>query len=293
MSTLGDLVRTRTDLTARDLDHLQRLVAEWQLVADLSFSDLVLWVRTRERSWMPVAHLRPTTASTVYADDVVGLERAASPRLDRVWREGRVERTERTVPLHVRQETVPVRRADTLVALLSRDSNLGPARGPSPLELTYLTSASELLQMVSEGTFPVPGSDPDPEHSPRVGDGQLFKVVNQLLCGVHIAVAGEALALADSMGLDPAQCLEVLSTGAATSFMFEDRGPRMLQGEQAEVRSALDIFVKDMGLVTDAARAVAQPVPLASAAEQLYVRGRREGHGRHDDSSVFDILRSR
>jgi 3-hydroxyisobutyrate dehydrogenase len=128
---------------------------------------------------------------------------------------------------------------------------------------------------------------------PRVGDGQRFKVVNQLLCGVHIAVAGEALALADSMGLDPAQCLEVLSTGAATSFMFEDRGPRMLQGEQAEVRSALDIFVKDMGLVTDAARAVAQPVPLASAAEQLYVRGRREGHGRRDDSSVFDILRSR
>ena len=132
-----------------------------------------------------------------------------------------------------------------------------------------------------------------PVVGPRVGDGQRFKVVNQLLCGVHIAVAGEALALADSMGLDPAQCLEVLSTGAATSFMFEDRGPRMLQGEQAEVRSALDIFVKDMGLVTDAARAVAQPVPLASAAEQLYLRGRREGHGRHDDSSIYDVLRSR
>ncbi|MFF0903576.1 UNVERIFIED_CONTAM: NAD(P)-dependent oxidoreductase [Kocuria sp. CPCC 205316] len=135
------------------------------------------------------------------------------------------------------------------------------------------------------GNAPVVGS--------RVGDGQRFKVVNQLLCGVHIAVAGEALALADSMGLDPAQCLEVLSTGAATSFMFEDRGPRMLQGDQAAVRSALDIFVKDMGLVTDAARAVEQPVPLASAAEQLYVRGRREGHGRHDDSVVFDVLRSR
>ncbi|MEX5237291.1 NAD(P)-dependent oxidoreductase [Kocuria arenosa] len=132
-----------------------------------------------------------------------------------------------------------------------------------------------------------------PVVGPRVGDGQRFKVVNQLLCGVHIAVAGEALALADSMGLDPAQCLEVLSTGAATSNMFEDRGPRMLQGDQAEVRSALDIFVKDMGLVTDAARAVEQPVPLASAAEQLYVRGRREGHGRHDDSVVFDVLRAR
>lgn len=125
-----------------------------------------------------------------------------------------------------------------------------------------------------------------------VGDGQRFKVVNQLLCGVHIAVAGEALALAESMGLDPAQCVEVLQGGAAASFMLGDRGPRMVEGEDAPVRSALDIFVKDMGLVTDAARAVQQPVPLAAAAEQIYVRGRREGLGRRDDSSVYDLLRS-
>jgi 3-hydroxyisobutyrate dehydrogenase-like beta-hydroxyacid dehydrogenase len=166
---------------------------------------------------------------------------------------------------------------------------------------TARAATGDLLVMVSGAEADVAAVRPlldamaanAPVVGPRVGDGQRFKVVNQLLCGVHIAVAGEALALADSMGLDPAQCLEVLSTGAATSFMFEDRGPRMLQGEEAEVRSALDIFVKDMGLVTDAARAVEQPVPLASAAEQLYVRGRREGHGRHDDSVVFDILRSR
>jgi len=166
---------------------------------------------------------------------------------------------------------------------------------------TARAATGELLVMVSGADDDVAAVRPlleamagnAPVVGPRVGDGQRFKVVNQLLCGVHIAVAGEALALADSMGLDPAQCLEVLSTGAATSFMFEDRGPRMLQGEEAEVRSALDIFVKDMGLVTDAARAVAQPVPLASAAEQLYVRGRREGHGRRDDSVVFDVLRSR
>jgi len=166
---------------------------------------------------------------------------------------------------------------------------------------TARAATGDLLVMVSGADADVAAARPlldamaanAPVVGARVGDGQRFKVVNQLLCGVHIAVAGEALALADSMGLDPAQCLEVLSTGAATSFMFEDRGPRMLQGEEAEVRSALDIFVKDMGLVTDAARAVAQPVPLASAAEQLYVRGRREGHGRHDDSSVFDILRAR
>ena len=176
MSTLADLVRTRTDLTSRDLDHLHRLVAEWQLVADLSFSDLVLWVRTREHTWLPVAHLRPTTAATVYADDVVGVERPTSSRLDRAWRDGRVLRDlppERVGRLQVRQITVPVHQGGAAVAVLSCDSNLGTARVPSPLELTYLSSAGELLQMVAEGTFPFPGSEPDPEHSPRVGDGLL------------------------------------------------------------------------------------------------------------------------
>ncbi len=134
-------------------------------------------------------------------------------------------------------------------------------------------------------TYPVVGS--------RVGDGQRFKVVNQLLCGVHIAAAGEALALAESMGLDVAQCHEVLNAGAAQSFMFNDRGARMVEGNFDEVKSALNIFVKDMGLVTDAARAVEQPVPLASAAEQVYLRGRREGLGRKDDSVVFEMLKKR
>lgn len=126
-----------------------------------------------------------------------------------------------------------------------------------------------------------------------VGDGQRFKVVNQLLCGVHIAAAGEALALADSMGLDVEQCHQVLNTGAAHSFMFNDRGGRMVTEDFDNVRSALNIFVKDMGLVTDAARQVAQPVPLASAAEQLYVRGHREGLGRKDDSIVYQLLKDR
>ncbi|WP_178945774.1 NAD(P)-dependent oxidoreductase [Kocuria sp. TGY1127_2] len=132
-----------------------------------------------------------------------------------------------------------------------------------------------------------------PVVGPEPGDGQKFKVVNQLLCGVHIAAAGEALALADSMGLDVAQCHEVLNGGAAQSFMFQDRGSRMVNEEFDEARSALNIFVKDMGLVTDAARAADQPVPLASAAEQVYLRGRREGLGRKDDSVVYQMLRER
>ena len=122
------------------------------------------------------------------------------------------------------------------------------------------------------------------------GDGQKVKLVNQLLCGVHIAAAAEALALAEAMQLDPAAIWEVLRGGAAASFMLDDRGARMVRRTD-EVRSALDIFVKDMGLVTDAARAHSYPAPLASAAEQLYLAGHRAGLGRRDDSTIIEILR--
>ena len=130
-----------------------------------------------------------------------------------------------------------------------------------------------------------------PVVGPRPGDGQRFKIVNQLLCGVHIAAAGEALALADSMGLDLRQVHEVLGTGAAASFMFGDRGARMVEGAYDDVRSALTIFVKDMGLVAEAADEVDQQVPLATAAQQLYRRGSELGWDRRDDSIVYRVLR--
>ena len=123
------------------------------------------------------------------------------------------------------------------------------------------------------------------------GDGQKVKLVNQLLCGVHIAAAGEALAFAEALGLDAKATWEVLRSGAAASFMLDDRGSRMVDDDGGEVRSALDIFVKDMGLVMEAARANTYAAPLAAAAEQLYLRGRRAGLGRRDDSSVIEVLR--
>jgi 3-hydroxyisobutyrate dehydrogenase len=130
---------------------------------------------------------------------------------------------------------------------------------------------------------PVVGTEP--------GDGQKVKLVNQLLCGVHIAVAAEALAYAEALGLQAGPTWEVLRHGAAASFMLDDRGSRMVDNPNNEIRSTIDIFVKDMGLVTEAARAKAYPTPLASAAEQLYLAGRRAGLGRSDDSSLIQILR--
>jgi 3-hydroxyisobutyrate dehydrogenase/putative dehydrogenase len=125
------------------------------------------------------------------------------------------------------------------------------------------------------------------------GDGQKVKLVNQLLCGVHIAAAAEGLAFAEALGLDARACWEVLRDGAAASFMLDDRGGRMVDGAFDDVKSALDIFVKDMGLVTGAAREHDYTAPLATAAEQLYAAGRRAGLGRRDDSSLIEVLRGR
>jgi 3-hydroxyisobutyrate dehydrogenase len=132
-----------------------------------------------------------------------------------------------------------------------------------------------------------------PVVGPSPGDGQRMKLVNQLLCGVHIAAAAEALSFAESLGLDPGECWEILRDGAAASFMFGDRGARMVAGEFDQVRSALDIFVKDMGLVTGAAGDAGARVPLAAAARELYQRGHDLGLGRQDDSVLIEVVRSR
>lgn len=127
----------------------------------------------------------------------------------------------------------------------------------------------------------------------KAGDGQALKTVNQLLCGVHIAAAAEALALASALGLDPEKTLEALMSGAAASFMLGNRGPRMLQAyddDGAEVLSRLDIFVKDMGIVGKAARAAGLAAPVASAAEQVYLLGKAQGLSTLDDSAVIKVL---
>lgn len=125
------------------------------------------------------------------------------------------------------------------------------------------------------------------------GDGQKLKMVNQLLCGVHIAAAAEALAFAETLGLDASTSWEILRHGAGESFMLNDRGPRMVAGSFRQVRSALDIFVKDMGLVVGVARDHGFPSPLAVTAEQLYLAGHRANLGRLDDSAVIEVLRGR
>ena len=122
------------------------------------------------------------------------------------------------------------------------------------------------------------------------GDGQAVKLVNQLLCGVHIAAAAEALAYAAKLGIDPRAAWEAVRHGAAGSFMLEDRGQRMLDEEWLPPRSALDIFVKDMGLVVDAGELAGARTPLAETARRLYEEGSQAGLGGEDDSGVIRLL---
>ena len=120
----------------------------------------------------------------------------------------------------------------------------------------------------------------------RAGQGATVKTVNQLLCGVHIAVAAEALALAAKVGVELEVILEILSGSAAASWMLKDRGPRMLQADP-EVASAVDIFVKDLGIVLEAGREAKAALPLAAMAHQLFLATSGRGDGADDDSQVI------
>jgi two-component system, sensor histidine kinase PdtaS len=186
VSTLRDLVEEHTALTPVDVEHLHRLAGDWQLVADLSFADLLMWARMGPASQPPgardeyicVAHVRPTTAPTAYDDDQVG--RIASGNdadhliiaaaQGRIWREGDPVWYGDTPSRH---EAIPVRRrgGTEVIALVGRDTNLSTARSPSQLELNYLTTADDLAQMIADGTFPPVGHPGETTTAPRVGDG--------------------------------------------------------------------------------------------------------------------------
>lgn len=119
----------------------------------------------------------------------------------------------------------------------------------------------------------------------EAGQGAAFKMINQHLAGIHIAAASEAMAFAARQGLDLRKVYEVITASAGNSWMFENRMPHVLDGDYAP-RSAVDIFVKDLGIVQDMARAEKFPVPVAAAALQMFLMASAAGMGRDDDASV-------
>ena len=162
----------------------------------------------------------------------------------------------------------------------------GPARARQG-QLTLMSSGDEpslakaqpLLDVLASELFVIPGG---------AGMGSTVKMVHQLLAGVHICVAAEALALAAKAGLDVEQLYQIVNGAAGASWMFQDRGARMMMPED-QVKSQLQIFVKDMDIVYAEAKKLQSPVPLASAALQQYISGQALGLGRKDDSQVVQV----
>lgn len=123
---------------------------------------------------------------------------------------------------------------------------------------------------------------------PEPGIGSTVKMVNQLLAGVHIATAAEALSLGIRAGADPRTLFEVISTSAGSSWMWQNRVPHILDGDDTP-SSAVNIFVKDLGIVLDQARTLTFPLPMASAAHQLFLAAAAHGEGMKDDAFVIRV----
>lgn len=192
MGQLDDLVRGRSALTPTQIHRLHELTADWQMLSDLSFADLILWVPLRKdsKSWptghIAVAHIRPTTAATVFAHDVIGEEIAwgIRGRIDAALSNGEIIRDsepEQIGELMIKEETIPVAFEGQVIATISRHRNAELMRSPSRLELNYREIAHNLYRMVAEGTFPYPDAISLFDPLPRVGDGLIRLDVNGVI----------------------------------------------------------------------------------------------------------------
>src|SRR4051794_22745874 len=175
MTSLSQRLTRGSASSPSQVDHARRLVADWQLLADLAFADLTLWVPLPSGSWWCVAQVRPLTAPTSRPEDLVGteLEGAVAEPFVVAHRERRPVtegEPDWSGPAPRRREVIPVGPDGVVVPVLAKDTNLAVTRSPSTLELTYLDIAADLCLMVSAGTFP-PQKLQDAEMSPRVGDG--------------------------------------------------------------------------------------------------------------------------
>lgn len=182
MARLEELIKGKCALTTEQIHRLHELTADWQMLADLSFADLILWVPLRKdgKSWptghIAVAHIRPTTAATVFAHDVISEEISWGERgrVDAALSNGEIIRDsepELVGEIMIKEEAIPVSFGGQVIATISRHRNSELMRSPSRLELNYREIAHNLYRMVAEGTFPYPDAIAVFDPLPRVGDG--------------------------------------------------------------------------------------------------------------------------
>ena len=189
MATFAELIADYSKISPDEVEHLAELVAEWRLLADLSFADLVLWlpIRKDEKSWpegyVSIAQIRPTTAATVFSNDLIGsqISWGNRPRIDQALSDNEIVRDtqpELVGEIMIKEETIPVIFKGKTLAVISRHRNSDLMRLPSKLELNYREIAHKIFQMVAEGNFPIRNSAYSSESAPRVGDGLIRLDVN-------------------------------------------------------------------------------------------------------------------
>ncbi len=176
MSSLSEIARQFTDLTKPQIAHVQRLVRDWGLLADLCFADLLLYAPTTDDRFVVLGQVRPMTSQTLYTADWVGSFTTAAerPLLDTTLRQGTVGEGEvrvETLPERARMTAIPVRHEGRVVAVMTREWAPGVGRQAGELERTYLELFSRLTRMVTTGEFPFPAERRRTELTPRVGDG--------------------------------------------------------------------------------------------------------------------------
>lgn len=162
----------------------------------------------------------------------------------------------------------------------------GPIRAAAGTMSIMLAGKPDVIDKVQ------PALDAMAEHVHRMGDeiglGATMKLVNQVLAGIHITSAVEALAFGARAGLDPQKIFDVISTSAGNSWMFQNRVPHILDDDYTPA-SAVDIWPKDLGLVLETAKSMNFPMPISSAALQLFIMASAAGHGKIDDAAVVKI----
>ena len=187
MPTLNEVLQSATDLAPAEVEWLQLLVGDWQLISDLSFGDLVLWVPGGLEGWLAVAHVRPTTGQMVFFEDVVGrrTHRGRQSLLDQAYLDQRIVREKDPIfrdDMPVREEAIPVVREGRALAVITRHTNLAAMRTPSRLELTYQALADALARMIAAGEFPNSSAPTGQRRgAPRVGDGVIRLDVNGIV----------------------------------------------------------------------------------------------------------------
>lgn len=239
MSTLASLMAKHGECDRERLERLHQLIADWQVIADLAFADLVLWLPRGDGEFLAVAHVRSSTGPTVHHEDIVEALAPGHvrPLLVEAFDNCRIERSSEPRwfgAMAVREEAVPVVHEGDAIAVLTRQTNLGAVRTLSRVELNYVEAADELCEMVARGEYPFPlAPGATRRGAPRVGDGfirlgadgeVLYASPNALSCfhrlGVHGIIVGKFL-------------LEELSVLRSKQLGGDEATPMVLTGRAA------------------------------------------------------------